>query len=331
MQKILLVRVGRVGDMVMITAAMQALFDVYPDAEFHLITSADGKRVLQNYHPNLVQIQIYNRKGLFAFLRKQSLARFIAQQDYSDIYCFEMGAGYLKLFSHSNAQLHRIENYSNEKNYVWHCLEVVRRVTGYKEQCWVNLHVSDAGKQATETILGQAGINKTDVVIGLHPSFSGLRKTGLRSKTSRHERGWPVANWAQLAARLDQYAKQQSKKIHIMMDLLEEDRDLGEQINLLAGGCIKVLIPPLNFERYKATLQRMQLLVTPNTGPMHIAGAVGTKMVALFAVESPDNCGPYIPATQYTALCAEAMPEPEQGLAAITVDEVFNACLACLK
>jgi len=47
-EKILIVRVGRVGDMVMITAALKAILDEYPQAEIHVLTGADGKRVLSN-------------------------------------------------------------------------------------------------------------------------------------------------------------------------------------------------------------------------------------------------------------------------------------------
>lgn len=327
MKKILLVRVGRIGDMVMITAAMKVLFEAYPDAEFHIVTSNDGKRALNNYSKRLTQFYIYDRKGIFSFLRKTKLASLIGRQKYSDIFCFELGDGFFKLFTRSSASVHRIENYTNTKNYAWHCLKMVNRATGTNKQEWINLRVDNTSKQLSHNILAEAGIADDDIVIGLHPSFSGLRKTSIRSKTSRHERGWPVEHWAELARRLHEHAQQQGKPVQVMMDLLEEDRELGEQINALAGDCIKVLIPPLNFERYKATLQRMNLFITPNTGPMHIAGAVGTRMVALFAVESPSNSGPYVPDTQYTPLCAEDMAEPDKGLAAISVDAVYEACL----
>jgi hypothetical protein len=60
---------------------------------------------------------------------------------------------------------------------------------------------------------------------------------------------------------------------------------------------------------------------------MHIAAAVGTPLVALFSHMSPRDCGPYVPAGNYTALRAEDTGHPELGLAAISPESVFSACL----
>ena len=329
MQKILIVRVGRVGDMVMISAALRAVLESWPHAELHLVTSPEGVRVLRNFDSRLTQIKTYDRKALLAWFQKQTLRRFISRQNYSNIFCFEMNPRYLQMFSGSSAQVHTIENYTLKKNYARQCLDVVNRVTGTNKQHWIELPVNETARVKSQTILAQAGIGADDIVIGLHPSFSGLRKMALRNRGTRLERGWPNASWAALARSLHEYGQQNRLNLKIMMDLLEEDRALGEQINALAGGCIKLVIPPPDFERYKATLQRMQLLVTPNTGPMHIAGAVGTRMVALFAIETPENSGPYIAAEHYTALRAEDYADA-RGLAAIPVDAVFNACLPYL-
>lgn len=122
------------------------------------------------------------------------------------------------------------------------------------------------------------------------------------------------------------YAETHSKRIFVIMDLVPEDRELGEIIVRLSGNRAILFIPPLNFERYKALLQRMNLLVSPDTGPMHIAAAVGTSLVALFAGHDPRDCGPYVPDSQFRVLRAEDMSHPEQGLAAITSETVFNAC-----
>ena len=55
-QKILAVRVGRVGDTVMMTPALSALIAYYPDAEITLLLSPVGKLLLQDYHPNIKDV-----------------------------------------------------------------------------------------------------------------------------------------------------------------------------------------------------------------------------------------------------------------------------------
>jgi heptosyltransferase I len=42
-----------------------------------------------------------------------------------------------------------------------------------------------------------------------------------------------------------------------------------------------------------ALLGRAQLLLTPDSGPMHMANAVGTKVLGLHAASNPNRSGPY--------------------------------------
>ncbi len=325
-QKILVVRVGRVGDMVMITAALTAILKHFQQAEVHILTGGDGQRVLKNFDSRITQFYLYNRKSINAAWVRYKLKRVIGMENYTHIFCFETNPSYLKLLSKSQAAIYVNKDCSPDKNYAWHCLQTVNRMAGKTFNEWVSLKVNASAMKQSDDILVQNKIDREHFIIGLHPSFSGLKKFKFRSQKSLHERGWPEEYWAQLAVALKHYAEQKNIHIHIIMDLLEEDRALGERIVKLSQNAVTLLIPPMNFERYKATLQSMDLLITPNTGPMHVAGALGTKMVALFAVESADNCGPYVPAEQYTALSAEDMSHPEKGLAAISVDAVMDAC-----
>ncbi|HWU75313.1 MAG TPA: glycosyltransferase family 9 protein [Rhodanobacter sp.] len=57
--------------------------------------------------------------------------------------------------------------------------------------------------------------------------------------------------------------------------------------------------PPLDLtgkdtlKKLLALLGRAQLLLTPDSGPMHMANAVGTKVLGLHAASNPDRSGPY--------------------------------------
>ncbi len=46
-------------------------------------------------------------------------------------------------------------------------------------------------------------------------------------------------------------------------------------------------------KRLMAMLARAQLVLTPDSGPMHMANAVGTKVLGLHAASNPDRSGPY--------------------------------------
>lgn len=46
-------------------------------------------------------------------------------------------------------------------------------------------------------------------------------------------------------------------------------------------------------KRLMALLARAKLVLTPDSGPMHMANAVGTKVLGLHAASNPDRSGPY--------------------------------------
>ena len=85
------------------------------------------------------------------------------------------------------------------------------------------------------------------------------------------------------------------------------------------------------FEQYKAIIKRADLLVTPDSGPMHVASALGTRIIAFFSMKDPGDCGPYMPPEKFTILRTEDTEEPEKGVASISVESVLNACIALLE
>ena len=74
----------------------------------------------------------------------------------------------------------------------------------------------------------------------------------------------------------------------------------------------------------------MNLLIAPDTGPAHIAAAVDTNLIALFSGHNPNDCAPYTSTDKLRVLRAENMQNPELGLAAISVEDVFQASKAFL-
>ena len=64
---------------------------------------------------------------------------------------------------------------------------------------------------------------------------------------------------------------------------------------------------------------------------MHVASALGTRIIAFFSMKDPGDCGPFMPADCFKILRTEDTKEPERGVAAIDVDTVLRACRKQLK
>jgi len=323
--KILVVRIGRAGAMVMIISALNALADKFPNAEISILNSPDGRRVLNNFQPQIKNVWILDRKKLFPFIQRTQLKRTIQQSDFSHIYCFETKANFAKLFRRSNAQLHILQNIKNsEINFADRCLQLVDPTLG-KDKYPVYLPVHEDAKQRANTILQQAGISDETFLVGIHPSYSGLGKKFGRNKKSLPHRNWTISHWGTLCRLIKDYADKNDLNIQIIMDLMPEEKELGLSIIEASGNAVSLITPPPDFERYKATLARMDLLIVPNTGPMHIAAAVGTNIVSLFSIHNPKDCAPFTDENKLKILRAENCPHPEHGLAAISAEKVFHA------
>ncbi len=103
---------------------------------------------------------------------------------------------------------------------------------------------------------------------------------------------WPSKRWmperyAQVADRL---AKEHGNRILILWG--PGERPLAERI---AGAMSEtsVIAPETDLKRLMALIKRCRLLITGDTGPLHIAAALGVPTVALFGPSDPARNGPY--------------------------------------
>ena len=317
--------------MVMITPSLLALLDNYPEHELHILTSADGRRVLSGFDSRVTKIWVYEKNRplkVFARLR-QNKEMHKASYDY--IFNFELKPSYKKLYKNSSAKIFELDESEPNLNYAKRCLNVVQKSTINEiSNYWDWLPVTNDGIESAREQLFEAGIRDDDFVIGMHPSFSGLRKGNISDKSKEYLREWPPEYFAKLAKLIHGYAKDNNIKIKIIVDLLPEERMLGEYILKKCDGLISLFTNAPNFERYKAIIKRMNLLITPNTGPMHIAAAVNTNVVALFVDWDPVDCGPYMDNEYYVVLRAEDQENIETGLKAIKPENVLKACIKFL-
>jgi heptosyltransferase I len=328
--KILVVRVGKAGDMVMITPALRALLRLYPNAEFHLLTSPDGRRVLRGFDARISKVFIYPTGILNEMLNRRRIVRGLKNETYTRAFVFEGDPRYHNLIGLTGAPASLLRR-DPLLHYSECCLSLVRHLTSLPAQdTWIELPVTDEGRKRSTAYLREYGISDSDIVVGFHATSSSSTTGFFRGRKRRLHRTWPATCFSRLAGLLHEHAAAKGLSLRILMDVLPEERLLVEPIVRMSAGRMAVASAPPDFERYKAVLQRMALLVTPDTGPMHIAAAVGTPVVALFSGKAPEDCGPFVPAEKYRVLRAENSAQPELGLSAITPESVFQACLPFL-
>ncbi len=331
--KILAVRVGRVGDTVMMTPALSEIIQYYPDAEITLLTSPVGKHLLNNFHPNIVENWTWQRSGLLRlYIDKADILKRLRNNHFDKIFCFDSSPRIAGLFSRSEGEFYWYQGSDKLKHCAKAYLDFVADVCDKAVLPLYNTLPIDAdsSKQADQE-LSNIGIDTNDTLIMFHPTFSGFTKSGFRKKQARLRKLWPVSNYGELAKKLSQLSLDNGRIPKTLMVLLPEEMSYGKEIVDSSGGIIKLLKSQPTFERYKAMLKRADLLITPDSGPMHVASALGTKIIAFFSMKDPGDCGPYMDPSKFIILRSEDTTQPEKGVNAIGIDSVFDACTKLLQ
>jgi heptosyltransferase I len=141
------------------------------------------------------------------------------------------------------------------------------------EQVTWGLELSDEEQSAQAAFYDQLDRPACAVVVG----------------TSKPEKNWSVAGYARLMEVLEETHGLQPV---IVGGPAQSERALAEEV---IGKTRATVINALgdDLRRLVWLVEGAALLVTPDTGPLHIARALGTPVVSLFGYTNPKRTGPY--------------------------------------
>lgn len=109
------------------------------------------------------------------------------------------------------------------------------------------------------------------------------------SQRSRNFRNWPADRYI-AAARHARDAH--GARILITGGPSRLEREYGERIAAALPDALD-LVGKTNLKQLFALLSRASVLLSPDSGPVHMANAAGTPVVGLYATSNPDRTGPY--------------------------------------
>lgn len=106
----------------------------------------------------------------------------------------------------------------------------------------------------------------------------------------------PLRNWLpeRYAAVADHAARRHGFRIILCGGPTAAERATGAAIRARMASPVVDLIGRDTVKQLLALLERATLLVTPDSGPMHLATAVGTPVLGLHAASNPARSGPYL-------------------------------------
>ena len=148
--------------------------------------------------------------------------------------------------------------------------------------------------------------------------------------------GWPSKLWsADRFAAVSRYLGQECGIASVVV-WHGEERDMAVEVVSQSGGHAH-LAPATNL-RELATLSRSaRLFIGSDTGPLHLAAAVGTPCVGLYGPTIPGRCGPYgnihriVQPDGSIRLVRMRQKKGNSWMQRIAVDQVITACRELLK
>jgi heptosyltransferase-1 len=148
--------------------------------------------------------------------------------------------------------------------------------------------------------------------------------------------GWPSKLWP--SERYAAVAHELGKR-HAVGSLVvwagEQEHRWAQQIVAGSGGFARIA-PPTSLSELAALTERAALFLGSDTGPMHLAAAVGTPCVALFGPSPGERNGPYGPGhivlqkMRLNGSSRARRTASDEAMRAITVDDVSTACAQLL-
>ena len=276
--KFLVIRLSSLGDVVLTTPIISLLKDAFSEAEIDFLVKKEFSNILSN-NPDLHEIIPFDSKGKNRGM--QGLLTIVDQLKKN---------GYTHIIDlHSNPRSCLISSLLTSSKTLRYDKQVIKRrlllsglrlTTVHTTQSYAGalqplninnnpsvpkIYFSDEEKVSAEKTLQSEGIKKEDLIIGFNPGAKWPTKM------------WPAEQFIELGKRV--VAELKAKVIIFggpdEVGVCSTIKDgIGENAYLLAG--------KTSIKESAALISKCNFFVTNDTGPMHMATAVETPVVALF-------------------------------------------------
>lgn len=292
--RIAIVRLSALGDVVMVSAAINALQKAIPDAEITWFTSPLTYSLLHRM-PG-VQFIVVDKPRSFADYR--AFYRRFRERDFDVVLAMQANLRINLLYPALRASIkigfdriraregqwlfcdHRIP--FHDGHLVDSFLSFVEQMTGQTAEAIWDLPI----EEADHTWANEQLRHLARPLIAIHPH------------ASKAERNWLPERYAELIQR-------SSGSIVLTGGDSLAERTLCQQLCAIAPDRTLDLCGKTSPKQLAAIFDKVDVLIAPDTGAVHIARAMDTPAIGLYAVASPKLTGPY----QRLEYCVDRYPQ----------------------
>jgi heptosyltransferase-2 len=330
-----------VGDSVMTVPALRALRQVLPEASITLVVRPSARGIFADVD-FVDDLLIYDRRSVWSVVpqikewRKRQFDLAVLFQNAFEAALIPFLAGVPLRLGYATESRQALlthplplPDWRLSRHEVFYYLDLITALEqllfGKSEVCErepdASLQISDARKSEAEDLLRAYGVRAGEPVVVLCPG----------SINSRAKR-WPAEAYAALADRFIDSGRQ------VLLIGSADEADVTREVTSRMKQQPVVLTGKTSLDQITSVLSLVDLVVTNDTGPAHMAAALGRPTLVIFGPTNPLTTRPFAPEAEilrHPPDCAPCMlrdcPIDHRCMTAIDVNEVFEHSQALLK
>lgn len=272
-KKVLIIRLGAIGDIVHTSVIQQSIKQKYSDCEIHFLTSPQVEPLLRN-DVNLEKIYEFDssqKNNLFYLLK---LGLMLRKEKFDVIICLQNSlrnklilfiANPKKIVYRSKNRVHAMDAFFNSAKEIFNDIEKPANLKLYLDE-----------KILTSLQEKTKNFKRPFIIIN----------AGGENDKARQGRIWSISNWIELSNKL---VKAYDGTVFIVGSVAEREKHkelLKIKSSILFSG-------KLTLEESAALFSLSDLFISGDSGPLHIASALGVKTLGLIGSTPVEACGPY--------------------------------------
>lgn len=288
-RRVLVVKLSSLGDIVHVTPCLRALRRHFPAARIDLAVGSCYADLVRN-DPNLDGLVEAEPRRLGWLARARATRRSLRGQltegydlaiDYqgalrSALHVYLSGARVRAGRGGLRPGWQCVVRPDLRRHAVEVCAEITRAIGVPITDLTPEVFLCPRADAALATLLARAGL-PGDGFLLVNP-FSRWRS-----------KEWPLDRYAELIRRLTADAKMPA----VVSGSSERAADTATLLDLVGPGRAVSLVGRLSLAEAMCLYRRAAVMVTGDSGPMHVAAALGTRLVALFGPTHPERTGPW--------------------------------------
>jgi len=333
-KNILITKPSSLGDIVLALPAMTALHKSFPEAKISWLVRPEFAPLLEE-HPHLTEIITFDRKLLGkawyhcgAFGALISLIRQLRRKQFDVLFDFQglfrtASLGWLsggkRRFGPANARELATIFYTDK---IPQDAESIHLVDFYLKM----IGAAGASNLSVEFVLPHDS-NAADSVAKLLAAneMAGGDYVVFIPGSAQRDKCWPVERFAILAEKIaSEYG------LPILAAGAASESDIVESLREKAKVPITSLVGQTSLKELMALLRAARLVVSNDTGPGHIASALGTPLVMIYSWSNPARIAPYgrtecmVANDPYSRGTQIKSTDPRHSIEAITFEQVWQ-------